>query len=538
MAGTEMDMVGNVLPQIFDEGATEDKGEMARMQSFVGAIAVADLVKTTLGPKGMDKILQSMGDEHARKKITVTNDGATILQSIYVDNPAAKILIDISRTQDEEVGDGTTTVAVLAGELLREAEKLVNSRIHPQIIIQGWRKAREVARQVLVENSTDNFDDEEKFKADLKNIAMTTLSSKLLKSERDKFAELAVQSVLRLKGSGNMDYIKIIKKPGGTLSDSYLADGFILQKTIATGCERVKENPRVMIANTQMDTDKVKIMGAKVKVDSIMKVAEIEEAEKQKMKRKVDRILAYKPDVFINRQLIYNYPEQLLADANVMVIEHADFDGMERLAAVLGAEILSTFDDSSADVLGSCAKIEEVMIGEDKVIKFTGCQRNEACSIVLRGSGNHILDEAERSLHDAICVLVSAVKNHKTIYGGGNAEIRMALAVQDLAQKVEGKQSLAIEAFAKALRQLPTIIADNAGYDSAEIVQNLRSAVANGDTEAGLNMFTGKVGNMRELGITECLRVKEQALVSATEAAEMILRVDDIVKCAPRQREG
>jgi len=538
MAGTEMDMVGNVLPQIFDEGATEDKGEMARMQSFVGAIAVADLVKTTLGPKGMDKILQSMGDEHARKKITVTNDGATILQSIYVDNPAAKILIDISRTQDEEVGDGTTTVAVLAGELLREAEKLVNSRIHPQIIIQGWRKAREVARQVLVENSTDNFDDEEKFKADLKNIAMTTLSSKLLKSERDKFAELAVQSVLRLKGSGNMDYIKIIKKPGGTLSDSYLADGFILQKTIATGCERVKENPRVMIANTQMDTDKVKIMGAKVKVDSIMKVAEIEEAEKQKMKRKVDRILAYKPDVFINRQLIYNYPEQLLADANVMVIEHADFDGMERLAAVLGAEILSTFDDSSADVLGSCAKIEEVMIGEDKVIKFTGCQRNEACSIVLRGSGNHILDEAERSLHDAICVLVSAVKNHKTIYGGGNAEIRMALAVQDLAQKVEGKQSLAIEAFAKALRQLPTIIADNAGYDSAEIVQNLRSAVANGDTEAGLNMFTGKVGNMRELGITECLRVKEQALISATEAAEMILRVDDIVKCAPRQREG
>jgi len=538
MAGTEMDMVGNVLPQIFDEGATEDKGEMARMQSFVGAIAVADLVKTTLGPKGMDKILQSMGDEHARKKITVTNDGATILQSIYVDNPAAKILIDISRTQDEEVGDGTTTVAVLAGELLREAEKLVNSRIHPQIIIQGWRKARDVARKVLVENAIDNFDDEEKFKADLKNIAMTTLSSKLLKSERDKFAELAVQSVLRLKGSGNMDYIKIIKKPGGTLSDSYLADGFILQKTIATGCERVKENPRVMIANTQMDTDKVKIMGAKVKVDSIMKVAEIEEAEKQKMKRKVDRILAYKPDVFINRQLIYNYPEQLLADANVMVIEHADFDGMERLAAVLGAEILSTFDDASADVLGSCAKIEEVMIGEDKVIKFTGCQRNEACSIVLRGSGNHILDEAERSLHDAICVLVSAVKNHKTIFGGGNAEMRMALAVQDLAQKVEGKQALAIEAFAKALRQLPTIIADNAGYDSAEIVQNLRSAVANGDTEAGLNMFTGKVGNMRELGITECLRVKEQALVSATEAAEMILRVDDIVKCAPRQREG
>lgn len=259
------------------------------------------MVKTTLGPKGMDKILQSMGDENARKKITVTNDGATILQSIYIDNPAAKILIDISRTQDEEVGDGTTTVAVLAGELLREAEKLVNQKIHPQIIIQGWRKAREVAREALVSKAFDNYENQEKFRSDLKNIALTTLSSKLLKSEREHFAELAVQSVLRLKGSGNLDYVKIIKKPGGTLSDSYLADGLILQKSIATGCKKTAENPKIMVANTPMDNDKVKILGSKVKVDSIMKVAEIEEAEKMKMKRKVDRILAYKPDVFINR---------------------------------------------------------------------------------------------------------------------------------------------------------------------------------------------------------------------------------------------
>ena len=307
----------------------------------------------------MDKILQSLGDENSRKKITVTNDGATILQSIFVDNPAAKILIDISRTQDEEVGDGTTTVAVMAGELLREAEKLVNQKIHPQIIIQGWRKARDVAKKVLLDSARDNFDDEEAFRKDLMNIAMTTLSSKLLKSERERFSKLAVDAVLRLKGSPNLDYIKIIKKAGGTLSDSYLADGLILQKTIATGCDKSKTNPKVLIANTQMDTDKVKIMGSKVKVDSVMKVAEIEEAEKQKMKKKVEKILAYKPDVFINRQLVYNYPEQLMRDAGVMVIEHADFDGIERLAAVLGAEILSTFDDPTADVLGSCASIEE-----------------------------------------------------------------------------------------------------------------------------------------------------------------------------------
>lgn len=485
----------------------------------------------------MDKILVSMGDENARKAITVTNDGATILGSIHVDNPAARILIDISRVQDAEVGDGTTTVAVLAGELLREAEKLVLNKIHPQIIIKGWREARKVAQKVLEEISQDNFDDQAKFKQDLKNIALTTLSSKLLLHDREKFANLCVDAVLRLHGSANMDYIKLIKKAGGTLGDSFLADGMVLEKTISTGCAKTATNPRVMVANTPLDHDKIKIMGSKVKVDSMAKIGEIEDAEKRKMKAKIDKILAYKPDVFINRQLIYNYPEQLLANAGVMVIEHADFDGIERLSAVLGSEILSTFDDPKADVLGSCDKIEEMMLGEDKVIKFSGCHKNEACTIVLRGSGQHILDEAERSLHDAICVLIAASKNHRTILGGGNAEMRMSLAVDELAKSMSGKSAIAVEAFARALRQLPTIICENGGYDAAEIVTNLRSEVHNGNTNAGINMFQGKVDNMVELGVTECFRVKEQALVSATEAAEMILRVDDIVRCAPRQRE-
>jgi T-complex protein 1 subunit beta len=221
-----------------------------------------------------------------------------------------------------------------------------------------------------------------------------------------------------------------------------------------------------------------------------------------------------------------------------MVIEHADFDGTERLAAVLGSDILSTFDTPESSTLGTCGLIEEIMIGEDKVIQFSGSKANEACSIVLRGSGKHILDEAERSIHDAICVLIAAVKNHKTIYGGGNSEIRMSLAVDEVAKGVQGKAALAIEAYARALRQLPHIITDNAGYDSAEIVQNLRSAIVQGKETSGLNMFKGEVDDMKELGITECLRVKEQALLSASEAAEMILRVDDIVKCAPRKREG
>lgn len=534
-----MDAIGNVAPKVLKDFASEEKGELARMSSFVGAMAIADLMKTTLGPKGMDKILVPSGAGPQSDKITITNDGATILRSIHIDNPAAKVLVDISKTQDEEVGDGTTTVAVLAGELLREADKLVEQKIHPQHIIEGWRKARDEARRTLNEIAIDNSKDHEKFRNDLFNIAMTTLSSKLLKHDKERFARLAVDAVLRLGGSGDLDLIKIIKKAGGTLSDSFLADGFILEKTISVACPKVMENARIMVANTPMDYDKIKIYGTKVKVDSMDAVAEIERAEKEKMKEKVDKILAYKPNVFINRQLIYNYPEELLAQKGVMVIEHADFDGIERLAASTGAEILSTFDapERGEQVLGACKRIEEILIGEDKLIKFSGTRKGEACTVVLRGASTHILDEAERSLHDALCVLNDTVKTSRVVYGGGNTEMKMSIAVDQLAKTVKGKQALAIEAFARALRQLPTIICDNGGLDSAEIVQALKVEIVNGSRTAGIDINKGEVGDMQKLGITECLRVKEQALISASEAAEMILRVDDIIRCAPRPRD-
>jgi len=286
-----------------------------------------------------------------------------------------------------------------------------------------------------------------------------------------------------------------------------------------------------------MDYDKIKIYGSKVKVDSIDKVAEIEQAEKEKMKNKVDKILAHHPDVFVNRQLIYNYPEQLLAEKGVMVIEHGDFDGVERLSAVTGADLISTFDNPEASKLGYCDLVEELIIGEDKVIKFSGCAKGEACSIVLRGASSHLLDEAERSLHDALCVIVETVNSHNVVYGGGHCEMRMAQEVDALSLTEKGKEPLTIEAFARALRQIPTILADNGGYDSAEIVSNLKNAIHGGNMSAGLDLYEGKVGDMKELGVYECLRVKEQALLSACEAAEMLIRVDEVVTCAPRQRD-
>jgi T-complex protein 1 subunit beta len=515
---------------IFKSGAGEEKAETARTSSFVGAIAIGDVVKSTLGPKGMDKILVS------GSSVTVTNDGATILKSIGVDNPAAKLLVEISKVQDDEVGDGTTSVTVLAAELLREAEQLIAQKIHPQTIIAGWRKAVDVAGNALTTAAEDNSGDSEKFQRDLLNIAHTTLSSKILQQHRDFFAQLAVDAVVRLKGSTHLEAIKVLKKLGGSLSDSYLDEGFLLEKKVGVNQPKRVEKARILIANTPMDTDKIKVFGSRVRVDSTAKVAELEQAEKEKMKKKVEKILSHDINVFINRQLIYNYPEQLFADKGVMAIEHADFEGIEQLARVLGGEIVSTFDHPELVKLGRCEVIEEIMIGEDKLLRFSGVALGEACTVVLRGATQQILDEAERSLHDALCVLSQTARESRIVYGGGCSEVLMANAVRQLATKTPGKESVAMEAFARALCQLPTIIADNAGYDSAELISQLRAAHMDTKSNAGLDMINGKVGDMADMGVTESYLVKRQVLISAAEAAEMLLRVDDIISSAPRPR--
>jgi len=518
--------------QLFKQGADEEKAESARLSSFVGAIAIGDLIKSTLGPKGMDKILQG----NDRKEMQVTNDGATILKAIGIDNPAAKILVDISKVQDDEIGDGTTSVTVLACELLREAEELVQQKIHPQTIVSGYRMATDAARQALETSTADNHGDVESFRNDLLNIARTTLSSKILTQHKELFAKLAVDAVMRLKGSANLDAIQIIKKLGGNLADSYLDEGFLLDKKPGVNQPKRIENAKILIANTPMDTDKIKVFGSRVKVDSVAKVAELELAEKEKMKEKVNRICKYGPNVFINRQLIYNYPEQLFSDAGVMAIEHADFEGVERLALVLGGEICSNFDTPDSVKLGHCDLIEEIMIGEDKLLKFSGVKLGEACTIVLRGATQQILDEADRSLHDALCVLSQTVKEPRTVYGGGCSEMLMANAVSNLAMETSGKEAIAMEGFARALRKLPTYIADNGGYDSSELIAQLRACHTSGQKTMGLNMNSGEVDDVKALGITESFHLKRQVLLSASEAAEMIIRVDDILKAAPRQR--
>jgi T-complex protein 1 subunit beta len=349
------------------------QGENARLSSYVGAIAIADLVKTTLGPKGLDKMLQKVDPQSSPgAALTVTNDGATILRSIHIDNAAAKVLVDIAKVQDEQVGDGTTSVAVLGGELLRQAEALEQEyRLHPQTIAAGWRLARGKAREALdhhaqemaARNDLAGTKDETILRANLLRIAETTLSSKLVTYEKKHFAQLAVDAILRLSKNEvrNLNHIQILKKPGGSLRDSYLEEGFLLDhKSPGIGQPRRVVNAKILLANTSMDTDKVKIYGSRVKVDRLDKVAEIERAEKDKMKAKVDKILMHNANVFINRQLIYNYPESIFAEKGIMAIEHADFEGIERLAAVTGGEVVSTFDHPELVTLGECDVIEEV----------------------------------------------------------------------------------------------------------------------------------------------------------------------------------
>ncbi|QKX54734.1 uncharacterized protein TRUGW13939_01823 [Talaromyces rugulosus] len=519
--------------QIFADDVIEEKGENARLSAFVGAIAVGDLVKSTLGPKGMDKILQSA----STGEILVTNDGATILKAIALDNAAAKVLVNISKVQDDEVGDGTTSVAVLAAELLRQAEILVNKKIHPQTIIDGYRIASKAALEALEKSAVDRSDDAVAFRKDLHAIARTTLSSKVLAQDREHFATLACDAVLRLKGSTDLSHIQVIKKAGGKLSESYLDEGFILDKKFGVNQPKRLENAKIMVANTAMDTDKIKIFGARVKVDGTGKLAELEKAEREKMRAKVDRIKAHGINCFVNRQLIYNWPEQLFSESGIASIEHADFDGVERLALVTGAEIASTFDNPDQVQLGHADVIEEVIIGEDTLLRFSGVTKGEACTIVLRGSTEQLLDEAERSLHDALAVLSQTVKEPKVTLGGGCAEMTMSLAVEQAAQNTTGKKQLAVDAFALALRQLPTILADNAGLDSSDLVARLRQAINKGMSNSGLDLFNNKIGNMAELGVVEAYKLKRAVVSSASEAAELLLRVDNIIRSAPRRRE-
>lgn len=512
-----------------NDGTQEERGDDAIRTLRAGSELIGAILQSTLGPRGAFKVMQGP------QSVTITNDGATIMKNLVVDNPAARILINSSISQDWEEGDGTTSVAVLASLLVEEAYKL---KIHPVTIIRGYQLGLDRIKERLPELAQDASD------SDLLNLARTTICSKVLKCDLDLFSRICVDAVKRL-GDEDMSLIQIIKS-SGKLEESFLSDGFILKKdqpiddaVISAG--RSAENGagphdiRVMIANTSLDSDKVKVFGAKINVSSISKLSEIEEAEKDKMRRKIDRICSLPFSVFVNRQLIYDYPFELFREKGVVAIEHADFDGVERLVKFLGGKIVSTFESLDEECLGTCTAIKNIVIGNERMIKFEK-EGKDASTIVLRGSSREVLDEAERSIHDALCVLTKIKAEKKVLYGGGATEMELALCLNDYALEFPGKESESILAFSSALQKIPMILGNNGGFDGEDAKARIRSEHFNGNATVGINMKDGSVGCMQKLGVLDSLRIKRRVITAAVEVAQMILKCDGFIKCRPRER--
>lgn len=492
-------------------GTKEESKDDATQTILAGTNLILNILSSTLGPSGNMKIMTN----NTHKNMIVSNDGATILKNLLVDSPSAQLLINTSISQDKAEGDGTTSVALLSALLVREASLL---NIHPVKIVRGYQMALEHCLSKL-KGLTVEYDPI--------NLVKTTLSSKVLRCDLNLFSNICNKAISNLDDK-NIGLINIIKCVG-KLEDSFYVDGFILDKDIEIP---TIENPKILVANTSLDYDKIKVFGAKVQVSSIKELSNIEEAEKQKMREKIDRITLKdnKPfyDVFINRQLIYDFPMELFKRNKVIPIEHADFIGIERLGKILNGKILSSFYEGvKIEDLGTCGRIENINLNGKNMIKFSGVQKG-AGTIVLFGSSDDILDEAERSIHDALCVL----REKEIVCGGGSIENAMNRYLSEYAKTIKGIESEAIYAFGRALMEIPKIIANNCGFDGEEI----KTLLKNDD-----NIFAGvsvdnQIADMREKGIFECLSVKKRVLIGACESAQVLIKCDGFVKCKERER--
>jgi T-complex protein 1 subunit beta len=492
-------------------GNQEQRQDEAVRSIRNGVKLIGEILKTTLGPKGCLKVIHG-------KETSITNDGAFILKNLLIDSASAKIIINSSISQDWEEGDGTTSIAVLTSLLLEEAFDL---SIHPIKIIKGYSMALNKCIEVLNKRKFSPKPD------DIRNLVKTTLNSKILANNLDIFIDICIQAVEKVD---DISLIEIIKLEGD-LSESMLVDGIVLKKD----CNINLNNPKILVANTSLDFDKTKIFSTKIAVDSIRELSNIENAEKEKMILKVDSICKIPFDLFINRQIIYDYPNQLLENKGIRVIEHADFDGVERLNKVLGGSLVSTFDNIKESDFGTCAKVSTIEIKGHKMVKFEGIKRG-ASTIIICGSSKEMLDEAERSVHDALCVLKRIKQSPFCLYGGGCTETALALELSKLAIDTKTKESEAIEKFSCALLNIPKILADNCGYDGDEAKALLKNDHSYRRTTYGLNVETGKTACMKEKGVIEGFEMKKRVITAACETAQTILKCDGLVTCKPRDR--
>ncbi|KAB2946777.1 MAG: thermosome subunit [Candidatus Methanoperedens nitroreducens] len=518
---------------ILREGSQRTKGREAQNNNIMAAKAVAAAVRTTLGPKGMDKMLvDSMGD------IVITNDGATILKEMDIEHPAAKMIVEVAKTQDDEVGDGTTTAAVLAGEFLKNAEELLEMGVHPTVIASGYRLASIKAKEILQTLAKKVTSDDKDL---LLKIAATAITGKGAEASKDVFANLTVNAILAVVDIENgkkvvdVDDIKVEKKVGGSVEDSQLIEGMVIDKErVHTNMPKKITDARILLINEALEIKKTEV-DAEISIKSPDQLQLFLDQEEQMIHDMVTKVINSGANVLFVQKGIDDIAQHYLAKAGIYAARRVKKSDMDKLARATGAKILTSLKEITDSDLGKAGLVEEKKIGDEAMTYVTECHNPKAVSIILRGGTEHVADEAERALHDALRVVGVAIEDETLVAGGGSPEIELALRLREYASTLKGREQLAVAKFAEALEVIPRTLAENAGLDPINMLVEMRSQHEKGNKTAGLNVFTGKVVDMWKEGVVEPLRVKTQAISSGTEAATMILRIDDVLssKSAP-----
>ncbi len=525
---------------ILKEGTDRTRGRTAQSNNIYAARLLADMVKTTLGPRGMDKMLvDSMGD------VVITNDGATILKELDLAHPAVKMVQEVAKTQDAECGDGTTTSVVLTGELLKVAGELLEKGIHPTTITSGYNLASKEAVKVLEGMAVDIKPGD---KAVLRNIAKTALASKSANTSSELLTQIvvdAVVSVAETVGTGkkavttvDLDNILVQKANGGSLEDTSLVQGIILDKERVHGnMPETVSNAKIALVNAALEIKKTEV-DAKIEITAPDQLGAFLAQEESTLKGYVDKVKKAGATVLVCQKGIDDLAQHFLAKNGIYAIRRAKKSDMEKLAKATGATIVNTLDDLNKAALGAAGLVEERKIGDDTFTFVTECKDAKAVSILIRGGTEHVVDEADRALEDALSVVAVALEDGKMTPGGGAAATEIAMQLRNFAPTVGGREQMAVEAFADAVEVVPRTLAENAGLDEIDILLSLRRAHKKGKTSAGVNVFTGKVVDMFDENVIEPLRVGTQELKAATEAAVMILRIDDVLSAKPMSGGG
>ena len=505
---------------ILPEGTNRSVGRDAQRNNILAGKVLAETVRTTLGPKGMDKMLvDGLGD------IVVTNDGVTILKEMDIEHPAAKMLVEVAKTQEDEVGDGTTTAVIIAGELLKKSESLLDQDIHPTIIAMGYRQAAEKAQEILDDIAIDSVDEETLIK-----VALTAMTGKGTEAAREPLAKLIVDAVQKVAEDGavDTDNIKIEKKDGAVVEDSTLVEGVIVDKErVHPGMPSEVKDAKIALVNSPLEVKETEV-DAEIRITDPAQMQAFIEQEEKMVKDMVDKVAESGANVLFAQKGIDDLAQHYLSKAGILAVRRVKKSDIEKLARATGANVVTNLEDLTADDLGEAGIVEERKVSGEEMIFVEECSVAKSVTLFVRGSTKHIVDEIVRAIEDAIGVVAATVEDDKVVAGGGAPEIAMAKKLKDYADSISGREQLAVNAFAEALEIVPKTLAENAGLDSIDSLVDLRAAHEN-SAVMGLDVFTGKVADMKEAGVIEPKRVKKQAIQSASEAAEMILRIDDVI---------